>query len=171
MKFYNLKDASEQVSFSGAVKQGLGRGQGLFFPESIPQLSDIEELLALPMVERSVRVLQPFVEEDLTKEQLSEIVTDAFNFPAQVHPISENRAILDLFHGPTLAFKDFGARFMARCLQAFSDKNKPLTILTATSGDTGAAVAHAFHGIDNIRVVILYPKGKISLLQEKMFTF
>lgn len=170
MKFYNLKDASEQVSFSGAVKQGLGSGQGLFFPESIPQLSDIEELLALPMVERSVRVLHPFVEEDLTKEQLSEIVTDAFNFPAQVHPISENRAILELFHGPTLAFKDFGARFMARCLQAFSDKNKPLTILTATSGDTGAAVAHAFHGIDNIRVVILYPKGKISLLQEKMFT-
>lgn len=170
MKFYNLKDASEQVSFSGAVKQGLGREQGLFFPESVPQLSEIEELLALPMVERSVRVLHPFVEEDLTKEQLTEIVTDAFNFPAQVHPISENRAILELFHGPTLAFKDFGARFMARCLQAFSDKNKPLTILTATSGDTGAAVAHAFHGIDNIRVVILYPKGKISLLQEKMFT-
>lgn len=169
MKFYNLKDNSEQVSFAGAVKQGLGRGQGLFFPEDLPAFDNIEALLALPMVERSVKVLQPFVGDDLTKEQLSEIVTDAFNFPAQIQPINEKRAILELFHGPTLAFKDFGARFMARCLQVFS-ADKKITILTATSGDTGAAVAHAFHGIDNIRVVILYPKGKISLLQEKMFT-
>ncbi|GHF84070.1 threonine synthase [Thalassotalea marina] len=169
MKFYNLKDSSEQVSFAGAVKQGLGKQQGLFFPESLPKLDDIEQLLALPMVERSVQVLHPFVKEDLSKEQLTEIVTDAFNFPAQIQPINEKRAILELFHGPTLAFKDFGARFMARCLQAFS-ADKKLTILTATSGDTGAAVAHAFHGIENIRVVILYPKGKISLLQEKMFT-
>ena len=169
MKFYNLKENDEQVSFSGAVKQGLGKNQGLFFPESIPVFNNIEELLALPLVERSVQVLHPFVSEDLTKEQLTEIVTDAFNFPAQLQPISNERAILELFHGPTLAFKDFGARFMAKCLQAFT-KNEKITILTATSGDTGAAVAHAFHGIDNIRVVILYPKGKISLLQEKMFT-
>ena len=169
MKFYNLKENDEQVSFAGAVKQGLGRNQGLFFPESIPRFEDIEALLALPMVERSVKVLYPFVSDDLTQAQLTEIVTDAFNFPAQIQPISEKRAILELFHGPTLAFKDFGARFMAKCLQAFSE-NKKITILTATSGDTGAAVAHAFHGIDNIDVVILYPKGKISLLQEKMFT-
>ena len=169
MKFYNLKENDEQVSFAGAVKQGLGRNQGLFFPEAIPRFDDIEALLALPMVERSVKVLYPFVSDDLTEAQLTEIVTDAFNFPAQMQPISEKRAILELFHGPTLAFKDFGARFMAKCLQAFSE-NKKVTILTATSGDTGAAVAHAFHGIDNIDVVILYPKGKISLLQEKMFT-
>jgi len=169
VKFYNLKENDEQVSFSGAVKQGLGRNQGLFFPQEIPVLEDIESLLALPLVERSVKVLHPFVSEDLSEQQLTEIVTEAFNFPAQIQPISENRAILELFHGPTLAFKDFGARFMARCLQTFS-KDKKITILTATSGDTGAAVAHAFHGIDNIRVVILYPKGKISLLQEKMFT-
>ena len=173
MKFYNLKENDEQVSFAGAVKQGLGRNQGLFFPESIPQFDNIEKLLAMPMVERSIEVLYPFVSEDLSKAQLLDIVTDAFNFPAQIQPINENRAILELFHGPTLAFKDFGARFMARCLQAFSakdGKNKKITILTATSGDTGAAVAHAFHGIENIRVVIMYPKGKISLLQEKMFT-
>ena len=169
MKFYNLKENDEQVSFAGAVKQGLGRNQGLFFPEELPRFDNIEALLALPMVERSVKVLYPFVSEDLTEDQLTEIVTDAFNFPAQIQPISEKRAILELFHGPTLAFKDFGARFMAKCLQAFSE-NKKVTILTATSGDTGAAVAHAFHGIDNIDVVILYPKGKISLLQEKMFT-
>lgn len=169
MKFYNLKENDEVVSYAGAVRQGLGKNQGLFFPESVPAFDNIEELLKLPLVERSVRILHPFVEEDLSKEQLSDIVTDAFNFPAQIQPINEKRAILELFHGPTLAFKDFGARFMARCLQAFT-KDKKLTILTATSGDTGAAVAHAFHGIENIRVVILYPKGKISLLQEKMFT-
>jgi threonine synthase len=169
VKFYNLKENDEQVSFAGAVKQGLGKNQGLFFPETIPVLDNIDELLAMPLVERSVHVLYPFVKDDLTKKQLSDIVTSAFNFPAQIQPISKDRAILELFHGPTLAFKDFGARFMAKCLQAFS-KDKKITILTATSGDTGAAVAHAFHGIENIRVVILYPKGKISLLQEKMFT-
>ncbi|GAA5138978.1 threonine synthase [Thalassotalea piscium] len=169
MKFYNLKENNEVVSFAGAVKQGLGRNQGLFFPESVPAIADIEALLALPSIERSVKVLYPFVSDDLTESELLAIVTEAFNFPAQIQPISEKRAILELFHGPTLAFKDFGARFMAKCLQKFS-KDKKITILTATSGDTGAAVAHAFHGIANIRVVILYPKGKISLLQEKMFT-
>jgi len=169
VKFYNLKENDEQVSFAGAVKQGLGKNQGLFFPETIPALDNIDELLAMPLVERSVQVLYPFVKDDLSKDQLTDIVTSAFNFPAQIQPISKDRAILELFHGPTLAFKDFGARFMAKCLQAFS-KDKKITILTATSGDTGAAVAHAFHGIENIRVVILYPKGKISLLQEKMFT-
>ncbi|MDP7591700.1 MAG: threonine synthase [Litorilituus sp.] len=177
MKFYNLKENEEQVSYAQAVKQGLGKNQGLFFPKSMPKFDNIEELLALPLVERSVKILHPFVEEDLTEFELTAIVTDAFNFPAVLQPISNERAILELFHGPTLAFKDFGARFMAKCLQAFVAKDakttgqqKPLTILTATSGDTGAAVAHAFHGIDNIRVVIMYPKGKISLLQEKMFT-
>ena len=169
MQFYNLKENDEVVSFAQAVKQGLGRNQGLFFPEKLPAFDNIEEMLALPFVERSVKVLAPFVDGSLTEQELTSIVTNAFNFPAQIQPISEDRAILELFHGPTLAFKDFGARFMAQCLQAFS-KDKKITILTATSGDTGAAVAHAFHGLENIRVVILYPKGKISLLQEKMFT-
>ena len=169
MQFYNLKENDEVVSFAQAVKQGLGRNQGLFFPEKLPAFDNIEEMLALPFVERSVKVLAPFVDGSLTEQELTSIVTNAFNFPAQMQPISEDRAILELFHGPTLAFKDFGARFMAQCLQAFS-KDKKITILTATSGDTGAAVAHAFHGLENIRVVILYPKGKISLLQEKMFT-
>ncbi|MFT5755455.1 MAG: threonine synthase [Alteromonadaceae bacterium] len=169
MKFYNLKENDEQVSFSGAVKQGLGKNQGLFFPTEIPKFDNIDALLAMPLVERSVKILHPFVSEDLSERQLKNIITAAFNFPAQLQPISADRAILELFHGPTLAFKDFGARFMAKCLQKFS-KDKKITILTATSGDTGAAVAHAFHGIENIRVVIMYPKGKISLLQEKMFT-
>ena len=169
MNFYNLKENDEQVSFADAVKQGLGKNQGLFFPREIPKFDNIDQLLSMPLVERSVKILHPFVAADLSEKQLTAIVTSAFNFPAQLQPISENRAILELFHGPTLAFKDFGARFMAKCLQAFTT-DKQITILTATSGDTGAAVAHAFHGIDNIRVVIMYPKGKISLLQEKMFT-
>lgn len=169
MKFYNLKDSSEQVSFGQAVKQGLGKDQGLFFPTNIPKFDNIEELLAMPLVERSINILRPFVSDDFSEQEITDIVTDAFNFPAQIQPISENSAILELFHGPTLAFKDFGARFMAHCLQKLTN-NEKITILTATSGDTGAAVAHAFHGIDNIRVVIMYPKGKISLLQEKMFT-
>lgn len=173
MKFYNLKENDEVVSFSQAVKQGLGKNQGLFFPEQLPHFDNIDELLTMPLVERSVKILYPFVNEDLTENELTEIITSAFNFPAQIQSISSDRAILELFHGPTLAFKDFGARFMAKCLQTLALKEgveKKITILTATSGDTGAAVAHAFKGIDNIRVVILYPKGKISLLQEKMFT-
>lgn len=169
MKFYNLKENSEQVSFAQAVKQGLGKQQGLFFPEAIPAFDNIDELLKLPLVERSIKVLAPFVSEDLTTEQLTEVITNAFYFPAPVVDVTEDTASLELFHGPTLAFKDFGARFMAQCLQQFTE-GKKITILTATSGDTGAAVAHAFHGIENIEVVILYPKGKISLLQEKMFT-
>ncbi|WP_371376374.1 threonine synthase [Thalassotalea aquiviva] len=172
MKFFNLKHPEQEVSYAQAVRQGLGKNQGLFFPQHIPDFSDeIDQLLALPMVERSARLLYPFVEEDISKADFSDIITKAFNFSALIQPIDSQNAVLELFHGPTLAFKDFGARFMAQCLQKFTQsKQQPITILTATSGDTGAAVAHAFHGLENIRVVILYPKGKISLLQEKMFT-
>lgn len=171
MKFYNLKHPEQEVSFSQAVRQGLGKNQGLFFPKTLPHFDDIEQLLAMPMVERSIKILTPFVEDDLSQQQLADIVTTAFNFPALVQSIDEKNAVLELFHGPTLAFKDFGGRFMAQCLQTFGkDSEDKITILTATSGDTGAAVAHAFYGLDDIEVVILYPKGKISLLQEKMFT-
>ncbi|WP_068546148.1 threonine synthase [Thalassotalea crassostreae] len=171
MKFYNLKHPEQEVSFSQAVRQGLGKDQGLFFPKELPQHKNIEQLLAMPLVERSMHVLYPFVEDDLSEAEFRQIITNAFNFPALTQAIDENKSVLELFHGPTLAFKDFGARFMAQCLQQFSKNNDDkITILTATSGDTGAAVAHAFYGLENINVVILYPKGKISLLQEKMFT-
>jgi threonine synthase len=173
MKFYNLKHPEEEVSFAQALRQGLGKDQGLFFPKEIPALDNVEQLLSQPLVERSINILEPFVSDSFSREQLAEIVTDAFNFAAPVQPIDKNCGVLELFHGPTLAFKDFGGRFMAHCLQAIVKQQKSdekITILTATSGDTGAAVAHAFYGLENIRVVILYPKGKISLLQEKMFT-
>ncbi|OOE87841.1 threonine synthase [Salinivibrio siamensis] len=168
MKLYNIKDHSETVSFSQAVQQGLGRGQGLFFPESLPHFDDIEALLAMPLVARSSEILSALIGDELPKQQVSELVKNAFSFAAPLTQVKDNIHALELFHGPTLAFKDFGGRFMAQSLAAVSD-GKKITILTATSGDTGAAVAHAFYGIDNIDVVILYPKGKISPLQEKLF--
>jgi threonine synthase len=170
MKLYNLKDHNEQVSFAQAVKQGLGKQQGLFFPLELPEfaLSDIDGLLEQDFVTRSSRILSAFIGDEIPEDQLFQRVKSAFAFPAPVTKVSDDIACLELFHGPTLAFKDFGGRFMAQVLTQVSG-DQPVTILTATSGDTGAAVAHAFHGMKNVRVVILYPKGKISPLQEKLF--
>lgn len=168
MLLENIKHPDQQVSFEQAVKQGLGIDQGLFFPKQINPIDDIDGLLEQPFVTRSAEILQHLLNGELDKSTLVDMLTNAFQFPAPLAKVSDKLYCLELFHGPTLAFKDFGARFMAQCLSQFSD-GEPLTILTATSGDTGAAVAHAFHGIENIRVVILYPKGKISRLQEKMF--
>jgi threonine synthase len=165
----NLKDASDKVSFSQAVKKGLGKHQGLYFPTDLTPMSDIEGLLALPLVERSQRILKHLIGDELAPELIDNLIANAFTFQAPLVEVSDDIYSLELFHGPTLAFKDFGGRFMAQTLANIS-KGEPITILTATSGDTGAAVAHAFHGIDNINVVILFPKGKISPLQEKLFT-
>jgi len=168
MNLYNIKHPEEQVNFAQAVRQGLGKDQGLFFPENIPHLSNIDELLALPLVERSQKILSALIGEEIPQAQLEQMVRNAFTFPAQVAKVEDNIYALELFHGPTLAFKDFGGRFMAQALATVRGDGK-ITILTATSGDTGAAVAHAFYGLENIDVVILYPKGKISPLQEKLF--
>ena len=168
MNLYNIKHPEEQVNFAQAVRQGLGKNQGLFFPENIPHLSNIDELLALPLVERSQKILGALIGEEIPQAQLEQMVRNAFTFPAPVVQIEDNIYALELFHGPTLAFKDFGGRFMAQALATVRGDGK-ITILTATSGDTGAAVAHAFYGLENIDVVILYPKGKISPLQEKLF--
>ena len=166
MQLYNIKDHSEQVNFAQAVKQGLGREQGLFFPETLTPLADVDALLAKPLVERSAIILRHLLGDELP--EVAQLVANAFTFPAPLVKVGDNQYALELFHGPTLAFKDFGGRFMAQSLTAVSD-GKKITILTATSGDTGAAVAHAFYGLPNIEVVILYPKGKISPLQEKLF--
>lgn len=170
MKLYNLKDHNEQVSFAQAVKQGLGKQQGLFFPLDLPEfeLTEIDRLLELDFVTRSSRIISAFIGDEIPEEELHQRVKNAFAFPAPVVKVEEDIACLELFHGPTLAFKDFGGRFMAQILTQVSG-DQPVTILTATSGDTGAAVAHAFHGLKNVRVVILYPRGKISPLQEKLF--
>lgn len=169
VELVNLKDAQDTASFADAVQRGLGKNQGLYFPSDIPKFNDIDRLLTTPFVARSVEVLRTLIGDELSDEDLSRIVNDAFTFPAPLKAVTDRIYNLELFHGPTLAFKDFGGRFMAQTLATISE-GKPITILTATSGDTGAAVAHAFHGIDNINVVILFPKGKISALQEKLFT-
>ncbi|KAA9002678.1 threonine synthase [Affinibrenneria salicis] len=170
MKLYNLKDHSEQVSFAQAIKQGLGRKQGLFFPQALPEFdaAEIDDLLRQDFVSRSSRILSAYIGDEISAEVVQRRVSAAFAFPAPVVPVSEDIAALELFHGPTLAFKDFGGRFMAQMLAEVAGDRK-VTILTATSGDTGAAVAHAFYGLKNVRVVILYPRGKISPLQEKLF--
>lgn len=168
MKLYNIKENDEQVSFGQAVKQGLGRNQGLFFPSELPTFDDVDALLEKDFISRSSDILSAFIGDELTPETVRSMVENAFQFPAPVAKVTDQVSALELFHGPTLAFKDFGGRFMAQSLAAVSEGGK-VTILTATSGDTGAAVAHAFYGMENINVVILYPKGKISPLQEKLF--
>ncbi|WP_299127278.1 threonine synthase [uncultured Vibrio sp.] len=168
MKLYNIKENDEQVSFGQAVRQGLGRNQGLFFPSELPKFDDIDALLAEDFVPRSSKILSALIGDELSKEQIDQMVDAAFQFPAPINQVKDGVYALELFHGPTLAFKDFGGRFMAQSLAAVSDGGQ-ITILTATSGDTGAAVTHAFYGMEDINVVILYPKGKISPLQEKLF--
>lgn len=170
MKLYNLKDHNEQVNFAQAVTQGLGKQQGLFFPHDLPEfeLTEIDEMLKMDFVTRSSKILSAFIGDEVPQQELEARVRAAFAFPAPVKYVEPDVGCLELFHGPTLAFKDFGGRFMAQMLTHISG-DKPVTILTATSGDTGAAVAHAFYGLKNVRVVILYPQGKISPLQEKLF--
>lgn len=180
MKLYNINDNDEQVSFVQALKQGLGRHQGLFFPSDIPEMPDIDALLDKDFVTRSGLLLSALIGDEMRVEDVHKMADRAFVFPAPLVKVTDDISALELFHGPTLAFKDFGARFMAQSLAAICDEGKErdkgkmgdegkITILTATSGDTGAAVAHAFYKMENIQVVILYPKGKISPLQEALF--
>ena len=168
MELINIKHPQDRVSFRQAVLTGLGRDQGLFFPETFSRLPDVDALLREDFVTRSVAVLDHLLGDEISNARLQEMVSSAFDFPVETPAVGERTHALELFHGPSLAFKDFGARFMARCLAEFHDGG-PMTILTATSGDTGAAVAHAYYGQPGIQVVVLYPKGKISPLQEKLF--
>ena len=169
MQLHNLKDETQQVSFVEAVKTGLGRNQGVFFPNSLTPIQDIDALLDLDFVSRSSKILSHLIGDELPADTVAQMVQNAFNFDVKLVEVEKDIYCLELFHGPTLAFKDFGGRFMAECLAQFNQGEK-VTILTATSGDTGAAVAHAFYNKPNIDVVILYPKGKISLAQQKLFT-
>lgn len=168
MLLTNIKFPAEQVSFLQAVRQGLGQQQGLFFPSQWPKL-DIDSLLAMPLVERSSAILSALIGDEVNAAEVAQMVQQAFTFPAALAEVTDELACLELFHGPTLAFKDFGGRFMAQAL-AKAQSGKDTTIVTATSGDTGAAVAHAFYRQAGVKVVILFPKGKISPLQEKLFT-
>jgi threonine synthase len=161
------------TSLRGAVLRGLAPDGGLYMPVEIARHSpeELEEFRRLPFTEVCFRVVKPFATPDVPEEVLWQIVSEAINFPVKLVSLSPGLHILELFHGPTLAFKDFGARFMARLMGYFvRSESRPLTVLVATSGDTGSAVAHGFLGVPGIRVVILYPSKRISGEQEKQFT-
>jgi threonine synthase len=155
------------------VLRGLAPDGGLYMPVEIARRSpeELEEFRRLPFTEVCFRVVKPFAGPEVPEEILWQVVSEAINFPVKLISLSPALHILELFHGPTLAFKDFGARFMARLMGYFvRSESRPLTVLVATSGDTGSAVAHGFLGVPGIRVVILYPSKRISEAQEKQFT-
>ncbi|MEW2923061.1 threonine synthase [Muricauda sp. ANG21] len=173
MKFYSLNQLIPNTSFKEAVIAGIAPDKGLYFPESITPLpsnffDSIEKLSNLDIAFQAIR---QFVSDDIPDNVLKEILENTLDFDFPVVQIEENVATLELFHGPTMAFKDVGARFMANCLGYFSqDEKEEVTVLVATSGDTGGAVANGFLGVDGVNVVILYPSGKVSDIQEKQLT-
>ena len=173
MQFYSTNKKSPLISLREAVLKGLAPDGGLFMPETIPRLPlDFFETLhtrALP--DMAFEVAKHFVGQDIPDQDLRRIVEEAINFDAPLIKLSGNIEVLELFHGPTLAFKDFGARFMARLMSYLIEtEEQDLIILVATSGDTGSAVANGFYNVPHTRVVILYPSGKVSSLQEKQLT-
>lgn len=173
MKFYSLQDRSYIRSFREATIMGQAPGRGLFFPERIPQLpvETIQSLKELPREEIAFQLIAPYAGDDIDTAALRHIVSETIDFPVPLVQVQEQQFALELFHGPTLAFKDTGARFMSRCLGYFvQGENRPVTVLVATSGDTGGAVADGFYGVDGVEVVILYPSGKVSTVQEKQLT-
>ena len=173
MRLYSTNNTSNFVSLKKAVLKGLPEDNGLYMPETIPVLpnSFIENLSKFTFQEIAFTVAQYLIGDNIPKNELKDIVEDAINFPAPVISLDNNTHILELFHGPSLAFKDFGARFMAQLMSYFNkDENSELVILVATSGDTGGAVASGFYDTPGIKVVILYPSGKVSHLQEKQLT-
>jgi threonine synthase len=173
MKFYSTNNQDNQVDFDVAVRRGLAFDRGLYMPASIPQLNEefIKALdkMALPQI--AIEILKPFVSGHIADERLEALSYDAFDFNLPLVEVEKNLYALELYHGPTLAFKDFGARFMARTLGELNAGGAHQnTMLVATSGDTGSAVASGFYKVPNTQVVILYPKGKVSALQEKQMT-
>jgi threonine synthase len=166
--YCNIACPAQRVAFPEAVQLGIGREQGLFMPETLEPLPDLDGLLELEFAARSSEILSHLVGASVRREDMRAMVGEAFNFPVRLVPVSDRVHALELFHGTSLAFKDFGARFMAQCLARFH-REGPMTILTATSGDTGAAVAQAFFGQPGVEVVVLYPRGRVTPLQEKLF--
>ena len=173
MLFYNLNKPSEKVDFRTATIRGLGSEKGLFFPERIPEFpaSWINNLENISDEEIAWTIMKAYVGESIPEPILRQITTETIAFDIPLVPVSEGIYTLELFHGPTLAFKDVGARFMSRCLGYFMEQeSRPVTVLVATSGDTGGAVASGFLGVKGVEVVILYPSGKVSEVQELQLT-
>ncbi|MDA1007086.1 MAG: threonine synthase [Verrucomicrobia bacterium] len=172
-RFYSTNSPEAFVDLKEAVLRSLPADNGLYMPEGIPKLGAEfwEQWREWSFAELGFQIVRPLLDGAVPEETLREMVAEAINFDAPLVRISEHEQVLELFHGPTLAFKDFGARFMARLMGWLTrEDGRELTVLVATSGDTGGAVASAFHGVPGTRVVILYPKGKVSGLQEKQLT-
>ncbi|MEZ5029580.1 MAG: threonine synthase [Ferruginibacter sp.] len=173
MQFYSLNKQSTTVDFKTATILGQAPDKGLYFPEVIPQVSKklIDNIENFSNEAIALQVITPYVGESIPKKELDRIINETVNFEFPIIKISESIYSLELFHGPTLAFKDVGARFMSLCLGYFAKgNNKKVTVLVATSGDTGGAVAQGFYDVEGVDVVILYPSGKVSNVQEKQLT-
>lgn len=172
MRYYSLTNTNYSVSFVEAVVQGIASGSALFMPENIPEIRR-DEMLRFPemsLPEIATIILEKYLSGDFNGDDIRQITQQTFTFDCPVVQLEENVWALELFHGPTLAFKDFGARFLAAVLSHCATRiNRHITVLVATSGDTGSAVAHAFSAVKGVRVIILYPEGRVSLLQEKQF--
>tara|TARA_R110000737_G_scaffold295134_1_gene301792 strand:+ start:726 stop:2021 length:1296 start_codon:yes stop_codon:yes gene_type:complete len=173
LKFYSLNNKAPEVSFDKAVINGIAPDKGLYFPEEIKPLpfSFFEEIEKKSNEEIAFTAIRQFVEGTLPDKVLKDILKEVLDFEFPIVEITPSIGTLELFHGPTMAFKDVGARFMAQCLGYFSRSNKQeVTVLVATSGDTGGAVANGFLGVEGVKVVILYPSGKVSDIQERQLT-
>jgi threonine synthase len=173
MNYYSLHHKSPKSTFKNAVVQGLAKDRGIYFPETIAPLSKefIENISKYSNQEIAFEVIKQFVGNEIPEDILKDIIKETVSFDFPLVPIDENIASLELFHGPTMAFKDVGAKFMAKCLEYFNQNNEnEVTVLVATSGDTGGAVANGFLGAKGVHVVILYPSGKVSDIQEKQLT-
>ncbi|MCO6564658.1 MAG: threonine synthase [Apibacter sp.] len=173
MKLYSTNNKNLNISFKEAVFTSFPSDKGLYMPLQIPKLSDlfIRHITEYSFQEMALEIAHSFIGEDIPKKDLERIINETISFDVPLVLLEDNLAVLELFHGPSLAFKDFGARFMSRLMAYLSDKNdKMLDILVATSGDTGGAVALGFLGVEGTRVTILYPKGKISEIQKKQLT-
>lgn len=173
MKYYSTGKQSPAVDFKEATINGQAPDKGLYFPEQLPLIDDslIRDIESLSNEEIAFQVIRPFVGNSIPEQQLRQIVAGTINFDIPLVPVTDSISALELFHGPTLAFKDIGARFMSRCLGYFvRDFKQKVTVLVATSGDTGGAVASGFYDVEGIDVIILYPSGKVSEVQEKQLT-
>ena len=173
MNYYSLNRQSPLVDFKEATINGQAPDKGLYFPEFIPSLDSnyFKEIENISNEEMAYTVIKPYVGTTIPDTILKDIVTETINFPIPLVSVSPNVYALEMFHGNTLAFKDIGARFMSRCLGYFvKGNNRKVTVLVATSGDTGGAVADGFYGVEGVQVVILYPSGKVSMVQEKQLT-
>lgn len=174
MIYKSLNKKSKPAKFEEAVVRGIAPDRGLYFPEKIHRLpaSFFNDIETKTIPEIAFQAIAPFLEGSIPENELKKIITETLDFDFPIISINNQIATLELFQGPTLAFKDVGARFMARCLGYFNQNNttQKVTVLVATSGDTGGAVAHGFLGVPGIEVVILYPKGKVSKVQEQQLT-